>query len=371
MKNLDEKLRQMATAEDTPVPDGFDRRLADALAALPGGARRLRRGVKLVLIAACLCAAVVGTTVAVSPTLRGQLAALLGDFSPYVQPVDPSSDTWDGIQLTAVSAMMDDHVLKVYVQAKDLEGDRLASLPIGAESSDSFYNVDEAVAGVGTYAKIWDPMEFDTFCRCLSYDRETGIALLEASVIGAFADVPEEQEIDLYVNAIYPEGWTAYLDEKGTMISATEGRMATWILPLTVERLEINTYRLDQTLEEGTELLSLKLSAASATLEYIVREEEKNSPAGHRIYTFYLSDGTVAQGIRAGGHGTPNNTVVEQTEHYYRAYEDGEREYTTWTATYLFDRPLDIEKVVGVNIRHWCIPLNDDGTAGEAYWRYK
>ena len=72
MTNFDEKLRQMATAEDTPAPDGFDQRLADTLAALPGGARRLSRGVRTALIAACLCAAVVGTAFAVE--LIGQVS---------------------------------------------------------------------------------------------------------------------------------------------------------------------------------------------------------------------------------------------------------------------------------------------------------
>ena len=72
MTNFDEKLRQMATAEDTPAPDGVDQRLADTLAALPGGARRLSRGVRTALIAACLCAAVVGTAFAVE--LIGQVS---------------------------------------------------------------------------------------------------------------------------------------------------------------------------------------------------------------------------------------------------------------------------------------------------------
>ena len=58
MKHLDEKLRQMARAEDTPVPEGFDERLEERLSSLPGGRRRLSRGVRTALIAACLCAAV-------------------------------------------------------------------------------------------------------------------------------------------------------------------------------------------------------------------------------------------------------------------------------------------------------------------------
>lgn len=65
MKHLDEKLRQMAREEDTPVPEGFDERLEERLSSLPGGRRRLSRGVRTALIAACLCAAVVGTVGAV------------------------------------------------------------------------------------------------------------------------------------------------------------------------------------------------------------------------------------------------------------------------------------------------------------------
>ena len=44
MKHLDEKLRQMARTEDTPVPEGFDERLEERLSSLPVGRRRLSRG---------------------------------------------------------------------------------------------------------------------------------------------------------------------------------------------------------------------------------------------------------------------------------------------------------------------------------------
>ena len=64
MTNFDERLRTMAHREDTPVPVGFDGRLAEKMAALPGERRRLSRGGKIILIAACLCIVAVGTAFA-------------------------------------------------------------------------------------------------------------------------------------------------------------------------------------------------------------------------------------------------------------------------------------------------------------------
>ena len=52
MTDVDSRLRELARAEDTPAPEGFDERLRARLETLPEKGRR-PRGVKLALIAAC------------------------------------------------------------------------------------------------------------------------------------------------------------------------------------------------------------------------------------------------------------------------------------------------------------------------------
>ena len=167
MTDFDEKLRQMATAEDTPVPDGFDARLADTLSGLPGGARRLRRGLRIALIAACLCAAVVGTTMAVSPTMREYLAKFWGLFLPYTQDIDDVTYVSDGIEVKVISAMADGAMAKVYIQARDLEGDRLY---YGMGTGCSLRR-KKSPSGLGNPSTA-------SSSRCVSFDEETGIALI-------------------------------------------------------------------------------------------------------------------------------------------------------------------------------------------------
>ena len=94
MTNLDEKLKQMAREEDTPVPEGFDERLEARLLSLPGGRRRLGRRAKIAILAACLCVAVVGTAFGARavqsiwdyvnrefPDYQGQPGALLSELA--------------------------------------------------------------------------------------------------------------------------------------------------------------------------------------------------------------------------------------------------------------------------------------------------
>lgn len=366
MTDVDSRLRELARAEDTPAPAGFDERLRARLETLPEKGRR-PRGVKLALIAACVCIAVVGTTVAVSPALREQLAVFLGSFSDYVQPVDADSAVWDGIQLTPVSAIMDNHVLRVYVEAKDLKGDRLA--PMAAESIES----TGYIADASTMIKRDEPVTYTTEHRCLSYDERTGIALLEFMFVGDFSGVSGELDFNLYVDALYPEGWSPWDQGIANPDQSAETNWCTWTLPLTVERLDIDTFQLDQTIgtDAQFQLHTLELSAANAALIYTIQEATKPADPIPSHFTVYLADGSTVQGDAKGGSGTPNNWVREEGENYVHGYLDGETEYTTWVISFTFDDPLDMENAVGVSIDHWYIPLNADGTAGAGYWKYK
>lgn len=362
MTDVDSRLRELARAEDTPAPEGFDERLRARLETLPEKGRR-PRGVKLALIAACVCIAVVGTTVAVSPALREQLAVFLGSFSDYVQPVDADSAVWDGIQLTPVSAIMDNHVLRVYVEAKDLKGDRLAPM---AECT-------EIIADASTALKQGDPWYYTARHMCLSYDKRTGIALLEFMFAGDYSGVSEELDFNLYVRALYPEGWSSMDSSIANPDQGNETNWCTWTLPLTVERLDIDTFQLDQTIgtDAQFQLHTLELSVASATLIYTLPKATKGSDLIPRRFTVYLADGSTVQGDSKGGVGRPKDSAREEGEDYVHGYLDGETEYIDWLAPFTFDDPLDMENAVGVSIDHWYIPLNADGTAGAGYWKYK
>lgn len=76
---------------------------------------------KTVLIAACLCAAMAVTALAVSPGLR----EALGDFWPYSQTIEGMTAVDQGIEVKVVSALSDGNVIRLYFTARDLTGDRL------------------------------------------------------------------------------------------------------------------------------------------------------------------------------------------------------------------------------------------------------
>ena len=79
-----------------------------AILAAAGEARSARRGGRpwrVGLTAAALCAALVMTAVAASPSLREALAHMLGGFEPYAQEVEGVAATDQGIRLRVVRAL--------------------------------------------------------------------------------------------------------------------------------------------------------------------------------------------------------------------------------------------------------------------------
>lgn len=113
-------------AELAPVQLSASRKAA-ILAAAAGAkaAHRGRRPWRICLTAAALCAALAVTAVAASPSLRETLAHVLGSFEPYAQEVEGVAATDQGIRLRVVRVLADENGGTVYLEAKDLTGNRL------------------------------------------------------------------------------------------------------------------------------------------------------------------------------------------------------------------------------------------------------
>lgn len=128
MEQFDHMLRNMAEKEECIVPEGFDRRVREALDGLPPRSAKKRLGVvKGALIAAAACALLVGTAFAASPGLRELLGTVLGSFAPYAQEQADKTYTVDGFEVKVLSALTDGSTLRAYVQVRDLEGGRLSA----------------------------------------------------------------------------------------------------------------------------------------------------------------------------------------------------------------------------------------------------
>lgn len=106
-----------------------DAQMEQVLAALEQAEERPMKTTKntarTVLLAAALCAALAVTALAVSPTLREALGAMLNGFEGYTQTLDETSVVVDGIEIKVLSALSDPYTGRLYYEVKDLTGERV------------------------------------------------------------------------------------------------------------------------------------------------------------------------------------------------------------------------------------------------------
>ena len=173
MEPFDKLMKEMAEKEEMIVPNGFDERVQAALNGLPPKQKKRKPGaVRAALIAAAACLLLVGTALAASPELRGMLADALGGFAPYATEQEGEPYVIDGMEFKVVSALADDFTVRVYVEARDLEGDRLSKLELNKFGS-AFGTVDvpQKDTGGSIAASVGGGM-------CVAYDEEAKTALL-------------------------------------------------------------------------------------------------------------------------------------------------------------------------------------------------
>lgn len=125
MEELD--LKRQLERELEPVRLSSARRAAILEAVERQPARRTWRGPARVLLAAALACGLLGTAaLALSPTLRERVNALLGEFAPYSQEVEGVSAVDQGIEIQVVRALSDENGGTVYLEATDPSGARLS-----------------------------------------------------------------------------------------------------------------------------------------------------------------------------------------------------------------------------------------------------
>lgn len=181
MEEFDTRLKAMAQKEECTVPNGFEERLKDVLDGLPPrGKKRGTGAVKGALIAAAVCTAMICTAFAASPGLRELLAEALGGFAPYAHGQEGEAYVIDGMEFRVVSALADDFTVRAYVEARDLEGDRLSKLVLN-ETGAVFGLVDIPLKDMGNSEGMGGGTMGGT---CLAYDEETKTAVLSVTSWG-------------------------------------------------------------------------------------------------------------------------------------------------------------------------------------------
>lgn len=131
--------------------------------------KTMKLTLKAVLIAAALCVAMAVTVLAVSPGLR----EALGAFWPYSQTMKGMTVVDQGIEVKVVSALSDGNVIRLYVTARDLEGDRLDEFT----STNFQMDMPSQSAGQWKSGTLYLP-------ELVSYDPETKTALFTTGLVG-------------------------------------------------------------------------------------------------------------------------------------------------------------------------------------------
>ena len=185
MEQFDDMLKMMAEKEECIVPDGFEGRLKETLDALPPRRKRGLGAVKTALIAAAVCALLVGTAFAASPGLRDALAAALGGFAPYAHEQEDQTYLVNEFEYKVLSAVSDGTTVQVYVQQQDM------------------------VEGRGSTDEFTGCLHFNGSSymnsRCMSRDESTGMSLWRITCWGQ-ATEGWSLFVDGCIQGAYPEG---------------------------------------------------------------------------------------------------------------------------------------------------------------------
>ncbi len=323
MERFDERLKIMAEKEECIVPEGFDGRLQEALAALPSRAKK-RRGLGLMksaAIAAAACVLLAGTALAASPGLREMLGTALGGFAPYAQEQEDKVYVIDGIEFKVKSVLADDFTIRAYVEARDLEGGRLSKLELNTFGS-AFglvdlprKDTDDSEGGVG----------FVCGGKCLDYDETTKTALL---AITSWGQVPADDLTGAAVKLFKLTGAYQDLWENSDGVA----------FPVEVKLMP----SLTASAELASAFQAEEVRMSSLSLSMIFKGDGAWSRFAGTNVTAKLADGTLAEAPWEGGQGN------------YGAYgTETERKVLVWN----FRQPVDVDGVQGIYVGEDYFPI--------------
>lgn len=275
-----------------------------------GRARPLRAA----LIAAALCGLLVGTAFAASPGLRSLLAEALGGFAPYAHEQEGEAYVIDGIEFRVKSVLADDFTVRAYVEARDLEGDRLSKLERNQfGSANGFVDVPQKDA---------EEAGFTIGGMCLDYDEETKTALLAITSWGQMmADDLSGSEVRLFSLNGGPNSGYQHLWEN------TEG------VTFPVEIEPISSLIADGKVASALQAEEVRIS--SLGLSVIFKGDAAWLRFSGANVSAKLADGTLVEAPWEGGQGS------------YGAYgTESSRKVLIWN----FREPVEADQIEGVYV---------------------
>lgn len=323
MEQFDNLIREMAEKEEMIVPKDFDERIQATLSGLPPKTKKRGLGaVKGALIAAAVCAALMCTAFAASPGLRGMLAEALGNFAPYAHEQEGETYVIDGIEFKVVSALADDFTIRVYIEARDLEGDRLSKLELTRNAVFGVIDVPLKDKSEGSGSIVCG--------KCVAYDAGTKTALLAIISWGQImADdlSGSNARVFAFHNPPGSEDLFFWENSDGTAF------------PVEIE--PIPSLVADAELASALQAEEVRLS--SLGLSIIFKRDGPWYQFTDADISVRLTDGTLVEAPWEGGLG------------HFGAYDtEGARTVVIWN----FREPLNLEQVVGIYINEEYFPLS-------------
>lgn len=325
MEQFDNLIREMAEKEEMIVPKDFDERIQATLSGLPPKTKKRGLGaVKGALIAAAVCAALMCTAFAASPGLRGILIDALGGFAPYAREQKGETYVIDGIEFKVVSALADDFTVRAYVEARDLEGDRLSKLALNKLGiAFGLVEIPKKDVGGGISVSVSRSM-------CLDYDEETKTALLSITSWGQImADDLSGSEVKLF-------SLSGSSDNAHQQIWENSDGTA---FPVEIE--PIPSLVADAELALALQAEEVRLS--NLGLSVIFQADGSWEQFAGSDVSARLADGTLVAAPWEGGQGS------------FGAYgTESARKVLVWN----FREPLNLEQVAGIYINEEYFPLS-------------
>lgn len=323
MEQFDQMLKELAEKEEIIVPDGFDERMKSALDSLPPKPKKKGLGaVKTVLIAAAACAALLCTAFAASPGLREMLADALGGFAPYAQEQESEVYTWNGFEFKVLSAMADEATIRIYVQAKDLEG--LGRLDFWGENW--LEGPELELRGIESRMH---PTSWEGSSNAVRYDEATQTAVeevcREAFLIGDLSGA--EVWIDKMLASMHEDPWDPPVK-----------------IPIDVEIMPSKTVLRDIEVEE-TQVDEVRVSPLSIILEWEKHSEAaENGNLSWKEIRVKMKDGTVIK----------SEYDHESSNGSYRNDETG-KDYQM--VIWCFADPVDVDSIEGIYVGEDYFPI--------------
>lgn len=246
----------------------------------------------------------------------------LGGFAPYAQEQEGEAYVINGIEFRVKSVLADDFTVRAYVEAKDLEGDRLSADMNVYGLFEIPVDVDMDVDGYVVRSAVFRG-------DCLGYDGESKTALLSVTTWG------QPAADDLSGSTVKIRS----IEDKLTRTELLDGQES-FSAPAEVQPIGSTVFGKDAALTTGFQAEEVRLSALG--LSVLFRDDNASARFSGKNVSAKLADGTLVNAPWEGGQGDFGYGSAE-----------GSRKVLVWN----FREPVDVDSIEGIYVGEDYFPI--------------